>query len=46
MKITCMKLDVGHDDVFIYVLLTVNLSIIVDNDQLDTHFLYFTILLL
>jgi len=29
-----------------YVLLTVLLSIIVDNDQLDTHLLYFTIRLL
>ena len=26
-----------------YVLLTVHLSIILDNDQLDTHLLYFTI---
>jgi len=29
-----------------YVLLTVHLSIILDNDQLDTHLLYFTIRLL
>jgi hypothetical protein len=29
-----------------YVLLTVHLSVILDNDQLDTHLLYFTILLL
>ena len=32
--------------VFLYVLLTVHLSIILDNDQLDTHLLYFTIRLL
>jgi len=29
-----------------YVLLTVPLSIILDNDQLDTHLLYFTLRLL
>jgi len=29
-----------------YVMLTVHLSIILDNDQLDTHLLYFTIRLL
>ena len=29
--------------VFIYVLLTVHLSIILDSDQLDAHVLYFTI---
>ena len=29
-----------------YVLLTVHLGIILDNDQLDTHLLYFTIRLL
>ena len=28
---------------FFYVLLTVHLSIILDNDQLDAHLLYFTI---
>jgi len=28
---------------FFYVLLTVKLSIILDNDQLDAHLLYFTI---
>ena len=32
--------------IFFYVLLTVHLSIILDNDQLDTHLLYFTIRLL
>ena len=31
---------------FFYVLLTVHLIIILDNDQLDTHLLYFTIRLL
>jgi len=31
---------------FFYVLLTVHLYIILDNDQLDTHLLYFTIRLL
>jgi len=31
---------------FVYVLLTAHLSIILDNDQLDTHLLYFTIRLL
>jgi len=31
---------------FLYVLFTVHLSIILDNDQLDTHLLYFTIRLL
>jgi len=31
---------------YFYVLLTVLLSIILDNDQLDTHLLYFTIRLL
>ena len=31
---------------FFYVLLTVHLSIILDNDQRDAHFLYFTIHLL
>ena len=31
---------------FFYVLLTVHLCIILDNDQLDTHLLYFTICLL
>ena len=30
-------------DFFFNVLLTVHLSIILDNDQLDTHLLYFTI---
>jgi len=29
-----------------YVLLNVHLSIILDNDQLDTHLLYFTVRLL
>jgi len=33
-------------DKSIYVLLTVHLSVILDNDQLDTHLLYFTICLL
>ena len=31
---------------FVYVVLTVNLGIMLDNDQLDTHLLYFTIHLL
>ena len=31
---------------YFYVLLTVRLSVILDNDQLDTHLLYFTIRLL
>ena len=31
---------------FFYVLLTVHLSIILDNDQRDAHLLYFTIYLL
>jgi len=31
---------------FFYVLLTAHLSIILDNDQLDTHLIYFTIRLL
>ena len=31
---------------FFYVLLTVHLSISLDNDQLDTYLLYFTIVLL
>ena len=33
----------GHKSLFVYVLLTVHLSIILNNDQLDTHLLYFTI---
>jgi len=32
--------------VVFYVLLTVHLSIIIDNDQLDTQLLYFTVRLL
>jgi len=31
---------------FFYVLLAVHLSIILDNDQLDTHLLYITVRLL
>ena len=40
--ITCTRKQI----LFFYVLLAVHLSIILDNDQLDTHLLYFTIRLL
>ena len=36
----------GESIFFFYVLLTVYLGISLDNDQLDTHLLYFTICLL
>ena len=35
-----------RDVTFFYVLLTVHLSVILDNDQIDTHLVYFTIRLL
>jgi hypothetical protein len=41
-----MKESLGNTAVDFYVLLTVNLSTILDNDQPDTHLLYFTICLL
>ena len=45
-----MSLDANTSEgiikLFFYVLLTVHLSITLDNDQLDTHLLYFTIRLL
>ena len=39
-----MQISITNTEVNIfYVLLTVHLSISLDNDQLDAHFLYFTI---
>jgi len=51
MKICPVGAELSHADgqkdmTNFYVLLTVHLSIILDNDQLDTHLLYFTIYLL
>ena len=42
-KIPALNIDLHT---LFYVLLTVHLSVILDNDQLDTHLLYFTIRLL
>jgi hypothetical protein len=52
MKIRPVGAELFHADgqtdmtIFFNVLLTLRLSIILDNDQLDTHLLYFTIRLL
>jgi hypothetical protein len=46
MGVRCNKPAVAYFKVFFVYLLTVHLSIILDNDQLDTHLLYFTIRLL
>ena len=40
------EIYVKQDKLFFYILLTVHLSIILDNDQLNTKLLYFTIRLL
>jgi len=39
---SCIQISLSSYYYF-YVLLTVHLGIILDNDQLDTHLLYFTI---
>jgi len=45
LKFLFIEIDETSPSCF-YVLLTVHFSIILDNDQLDTHWLYFTIHLL
>ena len=50
LRMSCIRLpaflEMRSNFKFFYVLLTVHLSIILDNDQRDAHLLYFTIYLL